>query len=233
MKSLNIIILLLLIHQIISKKKEEVIIETPIPKNGTFIFSQFQDSKCQNLSIFRGFIPDAGEWNNPLKENENFILVSYKNETGELIYKKKTSNGELNEETLKCDNSCQSKNSIYYTCHFIQAYNLSSYTFKGYSDSGCNNIDGKKFVYTLTDSCWNLEGEGSMTVVNFIDRLLIVDVFSTNNCKGTKSTKSFKCNEGCFKNPINEEKVHYTCKFENESFLKYSFGYLFLILFVI
>ena len=73
MKSLNIIILLLLIHQIISKKKEEVIIETPIPKNGTFIFSQFHDSECKNLNIFRGFIPDAGEWNNPLNENENFI----------------------------------------------------------------------------------------------------------------------------------------------------------------
>ena len=200
-------------------------ITEPIPSNGTFVFNYFSDSECKNLNIFRGFIPDAGEWNNPLNENENFILVSYKNETGELIYKKKTSNGELNEETLKCDNSCQSNNSIYYTCHYIQAYNLSSYTFKGYSDSGCNNIDGKKFVYTLTDSCWNLEGEGSMTVVNFIDRLLIVDVFSTNNCKGIKSTKSFKCNEGCIKNPINEEKVHYTCKFENESFLKYSFGF--------
>ena len=69
MKSLNIIILLIIINQIISKKKE-VIIESPIPKNGTFIFSQFQDSKCQNLSIFRGFIPDAGEWNNPLKEKK-------------------------------------------------------------------------------------------------------------------------------------------------------------------
>ena len=79
------IILLILILKI--ESKNEVTIETPIPKNGTFVFSEFSDSSCTNLQTLRGFIPDSGQWNYPISNIQTMILISYLNETGELKYK--------------------------------------------------------------------------------------------------------------------------------------------------
>ena len=225
----SILIFTFLIIKTLSKEKIEI--ATPIPKNGTFVFSQFSDSNCTTLTKMRGFIPQSEKWNKPTNNINEMTLLEYKNDTGELIYQ----NYNKENQTIKCDNTCinTNNNNEYYTCHYIQIYNLSKFTFKTYSDSGCNNFNGKSYIKTLSDSCWNLDGDGSLTVVNFIDRLLIYDVFSSNNCTGNKKTSSFKCNEKCINNPINNKKVHYTCKFEYEFYLRYSFYYLFLILFAI
>ena len=225
----SILIFIILLIKTLSKDKIEI--ATPIPKNGTFVISEFSDSTCSILTKMRGFIPEAEKWNQPTNYISEMKLINYTNSTGNLIYQDSNSQN----QTIKCDNSCinTNNNNIYYTCHYIQAYNLSKFTFKAFSDSGCNNINGKSYVNTLSDSCWNLDGDGSMTVVNFIDRLLVYDVFSSNNCTGKKTTSSFECNEKCIDNPINDKKVHYTCKFEYGFCLSYSFYYLFLILFVI
>ena len=225
----SILIFTFLIIKILSKEKIEI--ATPIPKNGTFVFSQFSDSNCTTLIKMRGFIPQSEKWNKPTNNINEMTLLEYKNNTGELIYQ---DNNKEN-QTINCDNTCinTNNNNEYYTCHYIQIYNLSKFTFKTYSDSGCNNFNGKSYIKTLSDSCWNLDGDGSLTIVNFIDRLLIYDVFSSNNCTGKKTTSSFECNEKCIDNPINDKKVHYTCKFEYEFYLRYSFYYLFLILFAI
>ena len=222
-----IIIFTFLIIKTLSKDK--INISTPIPENGTFVFSQFSDSNCTTLIKMRGFIPQSEKWNKPTEHITEMKLIKYTNDTGELIYE------DINNQnqTIICNNLCINNNNEYYTCHYIQAYNLSKFTFKAFSDSGCNNINGKSYVKTLSDSCWNLDGDGSMNVVNFIDRLLVYDVFSSNNCTGKKTTSSFECNEKCIDNPINDKKVHYTCKFEYGFCLSYSFYYLFLILFVI
>ena len=225
----SILIFIFLIIKTLSKEKIEI--ATPIPKNGTFVFSQFSDSNCTTLTKMRGFIPQSEKWNKPTNNINEMTLLEYKNNTGELIYQ---DNNKEN-QTINCDNTCinTNNNNEYYTCHYIQIYNLSKFTFKTFSDSGCNNFNGKSYIKTLSDSCWNLDGDGSLTIVNFIDRLLIYNVFSSNNCTGNKKTSSFKCNEKCINNPINNKKVHYTCKFEYEFYLRYSFYYLFLILFAI
>ena len=222
-----IIIFTFLIIKTLSKEK--INISTPIPENGTFVFSQFSDSNCTTLTKMRGFIPQSEKWNKPTEYITEMKLLKYTNDTGELIYE------DINNQnqTIICNNLCINNNNEYYTCHYIQAYNLSKFTFKTFSDSGCNNFNGKSYIKTLSDSCWNLDGDGSITVVNFIDRLLIYDVFTSNNCTGNKKTSSFKCNEKCIDNPINDKKVHYTCKFEYGFYLRYSFYYLFLILFAI
>ena len=79
-----IIIFTFLIIKTLSKDK--INISTPIPENGTFVFSQFSDSNCTTLIKMRGFIPQSEKWNKPTEHITEMKLLKYTNDTGELIY---------------------------------------------------------------------------------------------------------------------------------------------------
>ena len=206
-----------------------------LPKNGTFILTKYNDASCQSVESINGFSPESLYWN-----YESIISPqSYDNSTSILSYKTCSSVNSLNEcigespSTMECKNECNNQ----FTCNFIPTSNLSIFTFTGYSDGGCNNVNGESYALKATNYCWKLKGTGSLSWIQLDDRTLVVDQYESDDCTGmiVKKNQRVKCNEKCVSNPLeNGEDVHYTCKYTSIGYIELNtllLLFLFLILF--
>ena len=183
-----------------------------IPSNGSFVFNYFSDSECKNLTNTIGFIPTKEKWINSI-EKKTFSIESFKNETRILKF---TDSNEIlcnNEEIYKISDN------LYYKCNFIENYLQSKFVFKGFSDKHCNNLNDDEYSFYLGDYCWKLKGKNSIGIQSFYGRKIKAYLFENDNCIGNFNEIDFDCNEKCFKNNINNEKIYYTCKFSKSKFI--------------
>ena len=204
-----------------------------LPKNGTFIFTKYNDPSCQSVESINGFSPESLYWN----YDSIMSPQSYDNSTSILSYKTCSSINTANEcvgesqSTMECKNECKDQS----TCNFIPTSNLSIFTFTGYSDGGCNNVNGESYALKATNYCWKLKGKGSFSWIQLDDRTLVVDQYESDDCTGiiVKKNQKIKCNEKCVDNPLaNDEDVHYTCKYTSIGYIELN-TLLLLLLFLI
>ena len=205
-----------------------------LPKNGTFVFTRFNDENCRTVTSSSGYAPEAKLWSNPI-QGLTFSPISYDNQTSVLNYKECTSVPVSNDctgnnKSLTIDNSCQNINNGFYTINFIPISNLSIFTFTGYSDGGCNNVNGESYPLKTTNYCWTLKGSGSMSLIKLDDRTLVVNKFATDDCLGVRTENKIKCNEKCIVNPLNNEDIHYTCKYTSSGYVWIKIYYMILLL---
>ena len=222
----------------------EILCANKLPANGTFIFTKYEDSDCLIVSIANGFTSKSKDWNNPLNDNRIFKPIEYNEERNILTVKNCTSSktDNLNKIdscsdstiTFQCDNTCNSMDS--YSCNFVSTSSLALFTFTGFSDKGCNNVNGEKYPLKLSTYCWKMHGSGSMSIVDFVKRDLVVNVYENDDCTGAiiQQNKKVNCDEKCINNPINNDDVHYSCKYTNSVFINASFiSSLLLVIFYI
>ena len=219
----------------------EIFCEDKLPANGTFIFTKYADSECLIVSSANGFTSKSQYWNNPLNDNRIFKPISYDEEHNLLQVNTCTVDNSNNIDScsgptisFQCDNTCNKIDS--YTCNFVSTSSLALFTFTGFSDSGCNNVNGEKYPLKLSTYCWKMHGSGSMSIVDFVKRDLVVNVYESDDCTGAimYQNKKVNCNEKCINNPINNDDIHYSCKYTNSVFINTSFiSALLLVIFYI